>query len=63
MKACPATVPPFLPITAERINRLPKWARNYLYEVSAFCGAEEVKEIFFLRDQNRALVKPTLSAA
>lgn len=26
---------PFLPITTERINRLPKWARNYLHEVSA----------------------------
>ena len=48
---------PFLPITAERINKLPKWARNYLHEVSAFVGAEEVQEIFFLRDQNRSLIK------
>jgi hypothetical protein len=48
---------PYLPITADRINKLPKWARSYLHEVSAFVGAEEVQEIFYLRDQNRALVK------
>ena len=48
---------PFLPITPERINRLPKWAREYLLHIDTFMGAEEVQEIFFLRDQNRALVK------
>ena len=48
---------PYLPITAHRINSLPKWAQNYIHEVCAFVGAEEVQEIFFLRDQNRALIK------
>ena len=48
---------PFLPITPERIKRLPKWAREYFHHVDTFVGAEEVQEIFFLRDQNRALIK------
>ncbi len=48
---------PFLPITPARINRLPKWAREYLHHVDTFVGAEEVQEIFFLRDQNKALIK------
>ena len=48
---------PFLRITPERIQRLPKWAREYLHHVDTFVGAEEVQEIFFLRDQNRALIK------
>ena len=48
---------PFLPITPERIRRLPKWAREYFHHVDTFVGAEEVQEIFYLRDQNRALVK------
>ena len=48
---------PFLPPTPERINRLPKWAREYLHHVDTFVGAPEVQEIFFLRDQNRALTK------
>ena len=48
---------PYLPQTAERVNRLPKWAREYLHHVASFVGAEEVQEIFYLRDQNRALIK------
>jgi hypothetical protein len=48
---------PFLPITRDRINRLPTWAREYLHHVASFDGAEEVKEIFFLRDQNKALIR------
>jgi hypothetical protein len=48
---------PFLEITAERVNRLPKWAREYLDHVDTFVGAQEVQEIFYLRDQNRALIK------
>ena len=50
-------VGPFLPITPERIKRLPKWAREYVHHVDTFIGAEEVQEIFYLRDQNRALIK------
>ena len=41
---------PFLPPTPERVNGLPKWAREYLHHVHTFVGAEEVQEIFFLRD-------------
>src|ERR1700730_18625579 len=48
---------PYLPPTAERVNRLPKWAREYLHHVDTFVGAQEVQEIFYLRDQNRALIK------
>jgi hypothetical protein len=48
---------PFLPPTPERINRLPKWAREYLHHVYTFVGAEEVHEIFYLRYQNRALIE------
>jgi hypothetical protein len=39
------------------VNKLPKWARNYIHEVSTFIGAEEVRELTFLRDQNKALIK------
>ena len=48
---------PYLPPIPERVNRLPKWAREYLHHVHTFVGAEEVQEIFYLRDQNRALIK------
>jgi hypothetical protein len=48
---------PFLPVTPERINRLPKWAHEYLHHVDTFVGAQEVQEVFFLRDQNRGLIK------
>jgi hypothetical protein len=48
---------PFLPLTPERIGRLPKWAREYLHHVDTLVGAEEVQDIFYLRDQNRALIK------
>jgi hypothetical protein len=40
-----------------RINKLPRWARDYIHHVATFVGAQEVQEIFFLRDQNRALIK------
>ena len=42
---------------ARRINKLPKWARDYIHEVHTFVGAEEVQELWFLRDQNRQLIK------
>jgi hypothetical protein len=48
---------PFPEITPERINRLPKWAREYLHHVDTFVGAQEVQEIFYLRYQNRSLIK------
>ncbi len=40
-----------------RINKLPKWARDYIHNVSTFIGAEEVQELTFLRDQRRQLIK------
>ena len=43
------------------VNKLPKWARDYIYQVSTFVGAEEVQEICFLRDQNRALISSLAS--
>ena len=42
---------------AERINKLPKWAREFIHNIETFVGAEEVQELTFLRDQNRQLVK------
>jgi len=42
---------------SDRINKLPKWARDYIHQVHTFVGAEEVEELIYLRDQNRALVK------
>jgi hypothetical protein len=42
---------------SERVNTLPKWARDYIHNVSTFVGAPEVQELTYLRDQNRALVK------
>jgi hypothetical protein len=44
-------------LLSARINKLPRWARDYIHHVATFVGAQEVQEIFFLRDQNRALVK------
>lgn len=42
---------------SDRINKLPKWARDYTHQVHTFVGAEEVEELVFLRDQQRQLVK------
>jgi glucose-6-phosphate 1-dehydrogenase len=42
---------------SKRVNKLPKWARDYIHHVDTFVGAEEVQEIFYLRDQNKALIK------
>jgi hypothetical protein len=42
---------------SRRINRLPKWARDYIHNIETFVGAEEVQELTFLRDQNKALIK------
>jgi hypothetical protein len=42
---------------SDRINRLPHWAQDYIMRVHSFVGAEEVEELVFLRDQNKALVR------
>jgi integrase len=31
----------------DRINRLPKWARDYIHHVQTFVGAEEIEELTF----------------
>ena len=41
----------------DRINKLPKWAREYIHHVHTFIGAPEVEELTFLRDQNNQLIK------
>jgi len=46
-----------MPSLAARINKLPKWARDYIHNIETFVGAPEVRELTYLRDQNRALVK------
>jgi hypothetical protein len=48
---------PFPPPTPERINHLPKTGTGISASSDTFVGAEELREIFLLRDQNRALVK------
>ena len=42
---------------SRRINKLPKWARDYTHNVDTFVGAPEVQELTFLRDQNRQLIR------
>lgn len=40
-----------------RINKLPKWARDFIHNIETFIGAPEVEELTYLRDQNKALIK------
>jgi hypothetical protein len=42
---------------SDRINKLPKWARDYIHHVQTFVGAEEVEELTFLRDERKMLTK------
>jgi hypothetical protein len=42
---------------SSRINKLPKWARDYIHHVATFVGAPEVEELMQLRDQRRQLIK------
>jgi hypothetical protein len=42
---------------SDRINRLPKWARDYIHHVQTFVGAPEVEELIFLRDERKMLAK------
>jgi hypothetical protein len=44
-------------LLAKRINKLPKWARDFIHHIETFVGAEEVQELVYLRDQNRALIR------
>ena len=41
----------------KRLEKYPKWIRDYIHQVQTFVGADEVAEIIFLRDQNKALIK------
>ena len=50
----PMNIAPLL----RRINKLPKWARDYIHELETFTGVPQVhREVTFLRDQNKHLVK------
>lgn len=42
---------------SDRINKLPKWARDYIHQVNTFVSAPEVQELTFLRDQRQQLIK------
>jgi chorismate mutase len=42
---------------ADRINKLPKWARDYIHNIETFVGAPEVQELTQLRDERCQLVK------
>ena len=42
---------------SRRMNKLPKWARDYIHQVETFIGAPEVQELTYLLYQNRQLVK------
>jgi CRISPR/Cas system-associated endoribonuclease Cas2 len=42
---------------ARRVNKLPKWARDYIHHVSTFVGAVEVEELTQLRDERAQLIK------
>jgi hypothetical protein len=42
---------------SRRINKLPKWARDYIHQVRTFVGAEEVQELMALREQRSQLIK------
>jgi hypothetical protein len=33
---------------ADKINKLPKWARDYIHQVHTFVGAPEVQELTYL---------------
>jgi hypothetical protein len=41
----------------KRLEKYPRWIRDYIHRVQTFVGADEVKEIIFLRDQNKSLIK------
>jgi hypothetical protein len=42
---------------ASRIDRLPKWAQDYIHHVHTFVGAEEVEQLTQLRDERRQLIR------
>jgi hypothetical protein len=41
----------------KRLESYPKWIREYIHNVDTFVGAEEVQELTYLRDQNKALIR------
>jgi len=42
---------------SRRVNKLRKWARDYIHDVETFVGAPEVQELTLLRDQNKQLIR------
>jgi hypothetical protein len=45
------------PAISNRINTLPKWARQYIHHVHTFVGAPEVEELMQLRDERLQLIR------
>jgi hypothetical protein len=41
----------------KRLEKYPKWIRDYIRNVQTFIGAPEVAELTFLREQNKALIR------
>ncbi len=41
----------------KRLEKYPKWIRDCIHNLDTFVGAEEVQELTFLRDQNKALIR------
>jgi lysyl-tRNA synthetase class I len=42
---------------SRRINKLPKWARDYIHHVRKFVGAPEIEELIQLRDERQQLIE------
>lgn len=42
---------------SDRINKLPKWARDYIHRVETFVGAPEVEELIQLRHERKQLIR------
>jgi hypothetical protein len=42
---------------SRRINKLPKWARDYIHHVRTFVGAPEIEELIQLRGERQQLIK------
>lgn len=40
---------------SERLNALPKWARDYIHHVQTLVGAPEIEDLAYYRDENRML--------
>jgi adenylosuccinate synthase len=42
---------------SDRVNKLPKWAREYIHRIETFVGAPEVEELIQLREERKQLIR------